>query len=338
MAHGQKGDVMTFARRGFLRLAAGAAALPVLSRSASAQDYPAKPITLIVPFPPGGPNDTLGRIMAERMRTTLGQPVIVENVSGANGTLGVGRVARATPDGYTIGVGTWATHVINPAIYALPYDTVKDFEPLVLLASSAPVLVGKVALPANNLKELIAWLKANPDKATMGTVGPGSPPHVAGLAFQTTTGTRFRFVPYRGTAPAMQDMLAGQIDLLIDSPIQSLPLARAGKIRAYAVLGQDRYPAAPDIPTTADAGLAGFHMTVWNALWAVKGTPKEVITKLNAAAVGALADPAVRKRFAELGQTPPRREQQTPEALGALQRADIAKWWPVVKAANIKIE
>ncbi len=329
---------MMLPRRQFLRLAAGAAALPAASSVAGAQDYPSRPITLIVPFPPGGPNDTLGRIMAERMRATLGQPVIVENVSGANGTLGVGRVARAAPDGYTIGVGTWATHVVNPAIYTLSYDTVKDFEPLVLLATSAPVLVGRGNLPANNLKELIAWLKANPDRATLGTVGPGSPPHVAGLAFQTTTGARFRFVPYRGTAPAMQDMIAGQIDLLIDSPIQSLPLARAGKIKAYAVLGQDRYPAAPEIPTTAEAGLPGFHMTVWNALWAVKGTPKDIIAKLNAAAVGALADPAVQKRFAELGQNPPPREQQTPAALGALQRADIARWWPVVKAANIKVE
>ena len=228
----------TFRRRAFLLLIASAAALFALPPFVHAQDYPAKPITMIVPFPPGGPNDTLGRIMAERMRTTLGQPVIVENVSGANGTIGVGRVARATPDGYTIGVGTWATHVINPAIYPLTYDTVKDFEPLVLLASSAPILVGRIGLPANNLTELIAWLKANPDKATMGTVGAGSPPHIGGLAFQSRTDTRFRFVPYRGTAPAMQDMLAGQIDLLINSPIQSLPQLRAGKIKAYRPVRQ----------------------------------------------------------------------------------------------------
>jgi tripartite-type tricarboxylate transporter receptor subunit TctC len=329
---------VTLRRRAVLPLIASVAALAVVAGSACAQDYPARPITLIVPFPPGGPNDTLGRIMAERMRTALGQPVIIENVSGANGTIGVGRVARAAADGYTIGIGTWATHVVNPAIYALPYDTVKDFEPIVLLAISAPLIVGKLPLPAVNLKDLIAWLKANPDKATQGTIGPGSPPHVAGVAFQTMTGTRFRFVPYRGTAPAMQDLLSGQIDLLIDSPITSLPQVRAGRIKAYAVFAKDRYPSAPDIPTMDEAGLPGFHMSVWNALWTVKGTPPDIVAKLNAAAVEALADPAVRKRFAELGQNSPPREQQTAEALGALQRADIAKWWPVVKAANIKGE
>jgi tripartite-type tricarboxylate transporter receptor subunit TctC len=329
---------VTVRRRTVLSLIASTAALAIVAGSAGAQEYPTRPITLIVPFPPGGPNDTLGRIMAERMRTSLGQPVIIENVSGANGTIGVGRVARAAADGYTIGIGTWATHVVNPAIYALPYDTVKDFEPIALLAVSAPLIAAKLAMPANNLKELIAWLKANPDKATQGTIGPGSPPHVAGVAFQTMTGTRFRFVPYRGTAPAMQDLLSGQIDLLIDSPITSLPQVRAGRIKAYAVFAKDRYPSAPDIPTMDEAGLPGFHMSVWNALWTVKGTSRDIVAKLNAAAVEALADPAVGKRFAELGQNSPPREQQTPEALGALQSADIAKWWPVVKAANIKGE
>ena len=309
-----------------------------MSRSAFAQAYPARPITIIVPFPAGGPNDTLGRIMAERMRVSLGQSVIVENVSGANGSIGVGRVARAAPDGYTLGIGTWSTHVVNNAIYSLPYDTARDFEPVALLATSAPVFVANNAVPAANLKELIGWLKANPDKATLGTVGAGSPPHVAGVLFQNLTGTRFRFVPYRGMAPAMQDLIAGQIELSIDSPITALPLARAGKIKAFAVLANRRYPSAPDIPAVDEAGLPGFHLTVWNALWTVKDTPKDIVARVNAAVVDALADPAVRKRLAEFGQEVPPADQLTPAALGALQQADIAKWRPIIKAANIKGE
>lgn len=328
---------MKLPRRQFLHLAAGAVALPAAARMAHAQAFPARPITLIVPFPPGGPNDTLGRIMAERMRMTLGQPVVIENVSGANGSLGVGRVARAAPDGYIIGIGTWATHVVNGAIYALPYD-VRDFEPLALLATSPPLFLGKLGLPANDLRELTTWLKANPGSATLGTVGPGSPPHVAGVFFQNLTGTSFRFVPYRGMAPAMQDLVAGQIDLSIDSPISGIAQARAGRIKAYAVLANKRLAAAPDIPSADEAGLPGFHLTVWNALWTTKGTPREIIARLNAAVVEALADPAVRARFAELGQDIPPREGQAPEALGALQKADIEKWWPIIKAANIKGE
>jgi tripartite-type tricarboxylate transporter receptor subunit TctC len=308
-----------------------------VSLVANAQSFPTRPITLIVPFPAGGPNDTIGRIVAERIRTVLGQPVVVENVSGANGSIGVGRLARAAGDGHTIGIGTWATHVVNGAIYALPYD-VRDFEPIALLATSPPVILGKLAMPANDLRELIAWLKANPDTATLGTVGPGSPPHVAGIFFQNLTGTSFRFVPYRGMAPAMQDLVAGQIALSIDSPISALPQARAGRIKAYAVLAKGRLPAAPDIPTVDQAGLPGFHLTVWNALWTSRGTPREIVARLNAAVVEALADPTVRSRFAELGQDNPPRDEQTPEALGALQKADIEKWWPIIKAAGIKGE
>lgn len=329
---------MNLSRRAILHLAAATAALPATAQLARAQAYPSRPITLIVPFAAGGPNDILGRLMAEHMRASLGQPVIVENVGGANGSLGIGRLARAGGDGYTIGIGTWATQVINPAIYPLTYDTVRDLEPVALLATSAPVFVGNNDLPASNLTELVAWLKANPDKATLGTVGAGSPPHVAGVFFQNLTGTRFRFVPYRGMAPAMQDLMAGQIALSIDSPITSLPLARAGKIKAFGVLAASRFASAPDIPTTDEAGLPGFHLTVWNALWATRGTPREAIARINGAVVAALADPAVRKRFAELGQDIPTRDRQTPEALGALQKADIDKWWPIVKAANIKGE
>jgi tripartite-type tricarboxylate transporter receptor subunit TctC len=227
---------------------------------------------------------------------------------------------------------------VNGAIYDLPYNTQKDFEPVGLLASSPPVVVAKATMPAKDLAELIAWLKANPDKATQGTVGAGSPPHVAGVFFQTLTGTRFRFVPYRGVAPAMQDMLAGQIDFMIDSIANSLPQLRAGRVKIYAVMSKTRLAAAPDIPSADEAGLPGFHLSVWNALWAPKGLPKDVLARLSAAVVDALGDPAVRRRYADLGLDVPAREQQTPEALGALQKAEVEKWWPIIKAANIKAE
>ena len=306
--------------------------------SAATQTYPSRPITMVVPLAPGGSTDVIARIMAEGMRPILGQPVIVDNTAGAGGTIGVGRLARATPDGYTFGIGQWGTNVANGAVYNLQFDLLKDFEPVALIATQPFLVVSRKTMPANNLKELIAWMKANPDKTTMGTVGPGSPPHVAGIALQNLTDTRFRFVPYRGTAPALQDMIAGQIDLVIDSPVHSLPQARAGKIKAYAVLGQDRYPSAPDIPTTDDAGLPGFHLTVWNALWAVKGTPKDIINRLNAAAVEALADPAVAQRLTGMGFAITSRDQQTPEALAAHHKAEIAKWSAIVKAAGVKAE
>jgi tripartite-type tricarboxylate transporter receptor subunit TctC len=305
---------------------------------AHAQTFPSRPITLIVPFAAGGPLDAMARILSERMRVSLGQPVIIEIVTGAGGSIGFGRVARAAPDGYTFGLGMWSTHVVNGVIYNLPYDVRSDFEPISLLVQNADLIVGKNALPADDLKGLIAWLKANPDKATWGTQGVGGPSHVGGILFQQLIGTRFGFVPYRGLAPAMQDLVAGQIDLVLPPPDIALPQVRAGKIKAYAVTAKNRLAAAPDIPTVDEAGLPGFYFSVWTAFWAPKGTPKDVIAKLNAAVVESLADPAVRSRFSELGQEVFPREQQTPEALAALHKAEVEKWWPILKAANIKGE
>jgi tripartite-type tricarboxylate transporter receptor subunit TctC len=325
-------------RRQFLRLAAGAAALPAMPRLAKAQTYPSRPITIIVPFPAGGPTDTIARIMAEGIKGMLGQPVLIENVTGANGTIGVGRVARAAPDGYTVSIGHWSTHVINGAIYPLQYDVLNDFAPVAWIATNPQLIVSKNAVPATNLEELIGWLKANPDKATQGTAGPGSSSHVGGVLFQRETGTRFQFVPYRGAAPIMQDLLAGQIDLSFDQAANSLPQVRNQKIRAYAVTAKARLASAPDLPTTDEAGLPGFYISVWHGLWVPKATPKDIVAKLNSAAVAALADANVRRRLADLGQEIPPREQQQPEALGALQKAEIDKWWPIVKAGNIKGE
>jgi tripartite-type tricarboxylate transporter receptor subunit TctC len=329
---------MKLPRRQFLHLAAGAAALPTVSRVARAQTYPERPITIIVPFAAGGPTDVIGRILAERMRVALGQAVIIENVSGANGTIGVGRVARAAPDGYTISIGHWSTHVVNGAIYQLQYDLLNDFEPISLIASNSYLIVAKNLVPANDLKGFIAWLKANPDKASEGTAGAGSPQHVGGVFFQNATGTRFQFVPYRGAAPAMQDLLAGQIDMIIDDPTNSLPHVCAGRIKAFAVTAKTRMAAAPDVPTVDEAGLPGFYFSRWHALWVPKATPKNIVGKLNAAITDALADPAMRTRLADLGQEIFPRDQQTPEALGALQKAEIEKWWPIIKAAGIKGE
>jgi tripartite-type tricarboxylate transporter receptor subunit TctC len=304
----------------------------------AAQTYPSRPITLVVAFAAGGSGDTIARILADHMRNDLDQTIVVENVGGAAGSIGTGRVARSAPDGYTIISGNWPTHVLNGAIYSLNYDVLKDFEPISLVATESIVIVGRKDLPAAGLKDLIAWLRANPDKASAGTSGPGSVGHIVGLFFQKETGTRFTFVPYRGVGPAIQDMIAGQIDMMFDTSANSLPQVRSGNVKAFAVTSNARLPAAPDIPTVDEAGLPGFHISNWRGLWAPKGTPREVILKLNAAARSALADPTVRKRLGDLGQElfPP--EQLTPEALGKLQAAEIAKWWPIIKAANIKAQ
>jgi tripartite-type tricarboxylate transporter receptor subunit TctC len=302
---------------------------------ASAQNFPTRPVTIVVPFAAGGPADALARVIGDRMRVSLGQQVIIENVSGAGGSVGVGRVVRAQPDGYTVSIGHWSTHVVNGAIYDLPYDLLRDLEPVARLPSNPQWIIAKKSVPASNLKELIAWLKANEAKVSAGTAGPGSASHVAGVYFQNITGTHFPFVPYRGTGPALNDLIAGQIDLIIDQTSNSMTQVQAGSIKAYAVTAKVRLPSAPDVLTVDEAGVPGLYISVWYGLWVPKGTPRDVIARLNAAAVDAMADPTVRTRMATLGLEIPPREQQTPEALGNLQRAEIQKWWPIIKAANI---
>jgi len=304
--------------------------------SAAAQGYPLRPMTLVVPFPAGGPADAIGRVLADGMRARLGQPVIVENVGGASGSIGVARAARAAPDGYTLCLGSWPTHVINGAVYPLQYDVVSDFEPVSLLTSQPLLFIARKDLPAHDLAGLVAWLQANPDMATQGTAGAGGASHVAGIFFQKETGTRFQFVPYRGTG--IRDLMAGLIDFMIDLAASSLPQVRAGTVKAFAATGPRRLAAAPDIPTVAEAGLPGLAMTSWYGLWAPKGISRDIVVKLDAALADTLADPTVRSRLAALGQEIFPREQQTPEALGAYQKAEIGKWWPILKGANVRAQ
>lgn len=306
--------------------------------AARADEYPNKPITMIVPFAAGGPTDVLARIFAERMRQSLGQTVLVENVTGAAGSIAVGRVVRSAPDGYTVSIGHWSTHVINGAIYNLPYDLRTDLAPVSLLTSNPQLIVAKNDLAATDLKSLVVWLKANPGKALLGTAGQGSASHIAGVYFAQASGTKVQFVPYRGTGPAMQGLVAGQLDLIFDQASNSLPQVRAKTVKALAVTAKTRLASAPDIPTVDEAGMPGFYISVWNGLWVPKGTPQPVIAKLAKAVRDTFADETVRKRLIELGQDLPTLDQQTPEALGALQKAEVEKWWPIVKAANIKVE
>ena len=320
------------------RIGCFAAALLAVSLSANAQTTFRKPITIIVPAAAGGPIDTLTRIITEHMRQTLGQPILIENIGGGAGTIATARVVRADPDGHTLMVGIWNTHVANAVVHKLPYDVQKDFTPVGLISYSGLFLVGRKNLPANDLKELIAWLKANPSQATAGTAGTGAVSHIGGVLLQRLTGTSFSFVPYRGLAPAMQDLVAERIDLMLDTPATSLPQLKAGTIRAYAFTAERRLSAAPDIPTVAEAGLPELNVYTWNAVFAPKGTPEDVVSTLNAALRSALADAAIRTRVTEIGQEIYPEEQQSPQALAALQKAELERWVPVIEAAGIKRE
>jgi tripartite-type tricarboxylate transporter receptor subunit TctC len=305
---------------------------------ARADNFPSRSITIVVPFSAGGPSDAMARILAERMKVTLGESVLVENVTGAGGSIGVGRAVRSPPDGYTISFGHLGTHVANGAIYKLGYDLVTDLEPVALLPSNPMIIVSKNAVPAKSLKELLEWLKAKPAPATAGTAGAGSGSHIAGLYFENISGAKLQYVPYRGTGPAMNDLVAGQIDLIVDQLSNSINQVRAGNIRGYAITDTKRAGSASDIPTADEAGLPGFHMTLWSGLWAPKGTPKEIVAKLNAATVDALNDPAVRAQLEKLGLQMPPKDKLSPQALGDWQKAEIAKWWPMIKAANVKVD
>jgi tripartite-type tricarboxylate transporter receptor subunit TctC len=305
---------------------------------AQAEGFPSRPVTIIVPFPAGGPTDTLARILSERMRGSLGQPVIVENITGAGASLGVARAVQAAPDGYTLNLGNWTSHVGAGAMYPAAHDAMAELQPISFISATPLMIIGKNDLAAKNAGELIAWLKANPGKASAATVGAGSGAHVCMLYFQDKTGTRVTVVPYRGGAPVMQDLVAGQIDLFCAEASQTLSFLRSGKIRAFAVMSKERWPSAPDVPTMDEVGVSGMYISFWNGIWTRKGTPADVVGKLTAAMVDTLADPGVRQRLTELGHVIATREQQTPEALAAFHKAELDKWWPIIKAANIKAE
>src|SRR5215475_4790666 len=306
--------------------------------AASAEDYPTRPITMIVPFPAGGATDTVARFLGEKMRAILGQPIIIENVGGAAGSLGVTRAVRSPADGYTLSIGTSTTHMLTGGLYNLPFDLLKDLEPIILIGSEPLLIVGKKDLPPDDLKGLIAWLKSNPDKASVGIAGVGATGHLTGISFQKETGTKFQFVPYRGNGPAMQDLLAEQIDLMIEPASNFKGLLAAGSVKPFAITGKARLPSAPNIPTADEAGMPGFFASLWYGLWVPKDTPKDIIAKLNATMVQVLASPPVKQRFEELGIEISPLVQQSPEALRAFQKAEAERWWPIIKASNIKVE
>lgn len=327
---------MTLRRRQFLRLAAGAATLPLLARPAVAQTYPSRPVTIIVPYLGGGPADGLARPLAARMGEALGQSVVVENVPGQSGAIGVARAAKAAPDGYTLSYGHNGSHVVNGAVYSLPYDLRTDFEPIALLPSNPLMLSARKDFPAADLKGLIAWLKANPGKVTVGNVGPASGTNVNAIYFQNITGTRFQFVPHKSVQTAIKALTTGELDLLFDQASHSLSYLRAGTIKVFAVTSKARTVSAPEVPTTDEGGLPGFHSANWYGLWAPKGTPKEIVVRINRAVVDALADPALVKQLSGQGLDMPPADRRTPEALGAFHKAEIEKWWPILREAGIK--
>ena len=319
-------------------IAVALAAACAVATDAAAQSYPSRPVTVIVPFAAGGPSDVLARVLGERMRAALNQTVIVENVTGAAGTIGVTRVVRAAADGYTVSFGHLGTHVINGAIYPLTFDLLNDLDPVGMIGANPMLVVSKNGVPAKTLKELIAWIKANEAKVTFGTAGVGSGAHFSGLYFQSLIGTKARYVPYRGTGPAMQDLVAGNIDIIVDQASNSMPQVQGGKIRAYAVTDGKRISAAPDVPTVDEAGLPGFHVLLWSGMWVPKGTPKDIVARLNTALREALADPGVLKRFGDLGLDAAPAARQSPEGLRAHQKAEADKWWPMIKSAGVKPE
>jgi tripartite-type tricarboxylate transporter receptor subunit TctC len=322
-------------RRLFLILTAAQSLIFV--GNALAQGYPARPVTIVVPYAVGGPTDTFARIFAEQIKGSLGQSVIVDNRGGGSGVIGVERVVRAAPNGYTIGIGNWSTHVVVPAMQNVPYDVLRDLKPIALIAQGPQIIVTKNAVPAKTLRELITWIRASPTVVMQGTAGPAAASHLAGIMFQNLSGTHLRAVPYRGGGPAMQALLAGEIDMLITPAGNALPHIRSGRIRAYAVTSPSRLEAAPEIPTVDEAGLPGFHTSLWHAFWAPPQTPDAILAKLNAALVDAISDPIVRKRLEyDLGQQIPAREQQTPQALSIFHTTEIAKWWPIIRGAGIK--
>jgi tripartite-type tricarboxylate transporter receptor subunit TctC len=323
-----------------LLVSATVVAVSAWTAMAAAQNYyPAKPITVVVPFSAGGPTDTFARIMAEPMRRFLGQPVLIDNTTGAGGTIGTGKVVRSAPDGYMVSIGHWGTHVVNGAYYTkLPFNLYTDFEHAGMIATNPQMIISRNSVPATNLKELIGWVHANAGKVLMGTGGVGGASHMAAIYFQNLINTKFEYIAYRGGAPALQALLGSEVDLFVTQIGSGITLVRAGKLRAYAVTSPKRQAAAPELPTVDEAGLPGFHTAIWHAYWLPKGTPKGVITRFNAALVESLTDPNVQKRFADLGQEIPPRDQQTPQAHAAHHKAEIDKWWPIIKKSGLKAE